>query len=164
MWREKLIEALALVEAGIDFSDEGDVPKELVPKAIEIDRKMEMEIAEALAGQGEGNGTRGLMGCDRWAAQCRQVDAAQPPGPARGRHGVPHAGTTGDVIEVHLDLEGYPVDLLDPREFNEGSQDRTEREGMRRAKDVMRRADLVLWMTDAREMGADQPTRSPGDP
>src|SRR5262245_43743494 len=35
-WRERLIEALALVEAGIDFSDEADVPNDLVPKAIEI--------------------------------------------------------------------------------------------------------------------------------
>src|SRR5437899_11905122 len=35
-WRERLIEALALVEAGIDFSDEGGVPKGLVPRAMEI--------------------------------------------------------------------------------------------------------------------------------
>jgi tRNA modification GTPase len=54
---------------------------------------------------------------------------------------------------VHLDLEGYPVNLLDTAGFNEASQDPIEREGMRRAKDVMGRADLVLWMTDARETG-----------
>jgi tRNA modification GTPase len=59
------------------------------------------------------------------------------------------------VIEVHLDLKGYPVNLLDTAGFNEGSQDPIEQEGMRRARDVMGRADLILWMTDAREVGTD---------
>jgi tRNA modification GTPase len=57
------------------------------------------------------------------------------------------------VIEVHLDLQGYPVNLLDTAGFNEASKDPVEQEGMRRARDVMGRADLVLWMTDAREVG-----------
>jgi len=57
------------------------------------------------------------------------------------------------VIEVHLDLKGYPVNLLDTAGFNEVSQDPIEQEGMRRARNVMGQADLVLWMTDARELG-----------
>src|SRR5262249_22496564 len=65
----------------------------------------------------------------------------------------PQAGTTRDVIEVHLDLHGYPVNLLDTAGFNEVSQDPIEQEGMRRARDVMGRADRVVWMTDAREIG-----------
>jgi tRNA modification GTPase len=155
-WREKLIEALALVEAGIDFSDEGDVPKELVPKAIEIVRVVETEIAEALAGAGRGERLREGL----WVA------IAGPPNAGKStllnrlaqREAAivsPHAGTTRDVIEVHLDLRGYPVNLLDTAGFNEASQDPIEREGMRRARDVMGRADLVLWMTDAREVGTD---------
>jgi tRNA modification GTPase len=153
-WRERLIEALALVEAGIDFSDEGDVPKELIPKAIEIVRKVETEISDALAGAGRGERLREGL----WVA------IAGPPNAGKStllnrlacREAAivsPHAGTTRDVIEVHLDLEGYPVNLLDTAGFNEASQDPIEQEGMRRAKDVMRRADLVLWMTDAREAG-----------
>ena len=43
-----------VVEVGIDFSDEGDVPTDLVPKAIEIARAVEVEIAEGLAGAGRG--------------------------------------------------------------------------------------------------------------
>jgi tRNA modification GTPase len=155
-WREKLIEALALVEAGIDFSDEGDVPKELVPKAIEIVRVVETEIAEALAGAGRGERLREGL----WVA------IAGPPNAGKStllnrlaqRESAivsPHAGTTRDVIEVHLDLRGYPVNLLDTAGFNEAPQDPIEREGMRRARDVMGRADLVLWMIDAREVGAD---------
>jgi tRNA modification GTPase len=155
-WREKLIEALALVEAGIDFSDEGDVPKELVPKATEIVRKVETEIAEALAGAGRGERLREGL----WVAIAGPPNAGKSTllnRLARREAAIvsPHAGTTRDVIEVHLDLHGYPVNLLDTAGFNEASQDPIEREGMRRARDVMGRADLVLWMTDAREVGFD---------
>jgi tRNA modification GTPase len=155
-WREKLIEALALVEAGIDFSDEGDVPKELVPKAVEIVRKVEAEIAKALAGAGRGERLREGL----WVAIAGPPNAGKSTllnRLARRDAAIvsPHAGTTRDVIEVHLDLQGYPVNLLDTAGFNEGSGDPIEQEGMRRARDVMARADLVLWMTDAREVGAD---------
>ena len=37
-WRERIIEASALIEAGIDFSDEGDVPAELIAPALEKDQ------------------------------------------------------------------------------------------------------------------------------
>jgi tRNA modification GTPase len=164
VWREKLIEALALVEAGIDFSDEGDVPKELVPKAIEIVRKVETEIAEALAGAGRGERLREGL----WVAIAGPPNAGKSTllnRLARREAAIvsPHAGTTRDVIEVHLDLQGYPVNLLDTAGFNEAAQDLIEREGMRRAQDVMRRADLVLWVTDAGEMGAD-PADSMAEP
>jgi tRNA modification GTPase len=164
VWRERLIEALALVEAGIDFSDEGDVPKELVPKAIEIVRKVETEIAEALAGAGRGERLREGL----WVAIAGPPNAGKSTllnRLARREAAIvsPHAGTTRDVIEVHLDLEGYPVNLLDTAGFNEASQDPIEREGMRRAQDVMGRADLVLWMTDAPETGDSlaEPSLSP---
>jgi len=155
-WREKLIEALALVEASIDFSDEGDVPKELVPKAIEIVRAVETEIAEALAGAGRGERLREGL----WVAIAGPPNAGKSTllnRLARRDAAIvsPHAGTTRDVIEVHLDLQGYPVNLLDTAGFNEASQNPIEREGMRRARDVMGRADLVLWMTDARATGDD---------
>jgi tRNA modification GTPase len=153
-WRERLIEALALVEAGIDFSDEGDVPKELMPRAIRIVREVEAQIAEALAGAGRGERLREGL----WVAIAGPPNAGKSTllnRLARRDAAIvsPQAGTTRDVIEVHLDLQGYPVNLLDTAGFNEGSEDPIEREGMRRARDVMGRADLVLWMTDAREVG-----------
>jgi tRNA modification GTPase len=57
-WRERLIKALALVEAGIDFSDEADVPAELVKPALTIARELENEIATALADSGRGERLR----------------------------------------------------------------------------------------------------------
>src|SRR6195256_2923427 len=56
-WRRRLIEALALVEAGIDFSDEDDVPKDMMARALEIVRPLANEI-EGAAGRGQGERLR----------------------------------------------------------------------------------------------------------
>jgi tRNA modification GTPase len=66
----------------------------------------------------------------------------------------PTAGTTRDVIEVHLDLDGYPVNLLDTAGIRAASDDPVEREGMRRARAAADRADLVLWVVDAGDADA----------
>lgn len=58
------------------------------------------------------------------------------------------AGTTRDVIEVHLDLGGYPVVLADTAGIRE-SGDVIEQEGVRRALDRAEEADLRLVMLDA---------------
>ena len=57
----------------------------------------------------------------------------------------PVAGTTRDVIEVHLDLDGYPVTLLDTAGIRD-SADPVEQEGVRRARERASEADLVLWV------------------
>src|SRR6266568_3859217 len=133
-WRERLIKALALVEAGIDFSDEGDVPRELVPKALEIVREVEAEIAEALAGAGRGERLREGL----WVAIAGPPNAGKSTllnRLARREAAIvsPHAGTTRDVIEVHLDLAGFPVTLLDTAGLREAI-DPVEQEGVRRAR------------------------------
>src|SRR5882757_5336409 len=50
-WRQQVIEASALIEAGIDFSDEGDVPVELIAPALTKIKALHDEIEEALAAQ-----------------------------------------------------------------------------------------------------------------
>lgn len=150
-WRKKLIQALALVEARIDFSDEADVPEELVAPALKIARELKDEIAEALADGRRGERLReGLV-----------VAIAGPPNAGKStllnrlaRREVaivsPYAGTTRDVIEVHLDLGGLPVTLLDTAGICETS-DPVEMEGVRRARERAANADLVLWVVDASE-------------
>ena len=73
---------------------------------------------------------------------------------ARGGDRVAYAGTTRDVIEVHLDLGGWPVTLLDTAGIRD-SDDPVELEGVRRARERAQGADLVLWVVDAVEEGAD---------
>jgi tRNA modification GTPase len=62
----------------------------------------------------------------------------------------PHAGTTRDVIEVLLDLDGYPVTVIDTAGIRE-TDDPVEQEGVRRARARAAEADLVLWLVDAHD-------------
>ena len=146
-WRQRLIEALALVEAGIDFSDEDDVPKDMMARALELIRPLAEEISKAGAGQGE-RLREGL-----------RVAIAGPPNAgkstlfnrlARREAAIvsPFPGTTRDVLELHLDLGGYPVTVLDTAGIRE-TNDPIEREGVRRASEQAASANLVLWVIDA---------------
>src|SRR5271169_5958629 len=57
-WRAQIIEASALIEAGIDFADEGDVPTELIAPALARIKALLGEIEEGLAAQGKGERLR----------------------------------------------------------------------------------------------------------
>src|SRR6266404_1526150 len=147
-WRARIIEASALIEVGIDFSDEGDVSTGLVAPALEKVKALLGEIQEVLAAQGRSERLRdGLV-----------VAIAGPPNVGKStlmnalaRRDVaivsPHAGTTRDVIEVQLDLDGYPVTVIDTAGVRE-TDDPVEQEGVRRARTRAAEADLVLWLTD----------------
>ena len=139
---------LALIEAGIDFSDEGDVPAELIAPALAKIERCSARSQEVLAAQGQSERLRdGLV-----------VAIAGPPNAGKStlinrlaRREVaivsPHAGTTRDVIEVHLDLDGYPVTVIDTAGIRE-TDDPVEQEGVRRARARAAEADLVLWVID----------------
>ena len=66
----------------------------------------------------------------------------------------PHAGTTRDVIEVQLDLDGYPVTVIDTAGIRE-TDDPVEQEGVRRARARAADADLVLWLSDSPKVAID---------
>jgi tRNA modification GTPase len=148
-WRARIIEASALIEAGIDFSDEGDIPAELIAPALARIKSLRGEIEEVLAAQGRSERLReGLV-----------VAISGPPNVGKStlinqlaRREVaivsPHAGTTRDVIEVQLDLDGYPVTVIDTAGIRE-TADPVEQEGVRRARRRAAEADLVLWMIEA---------------
>jgi tRNA modification GTPase len=154
-WREQIISALALVEARIDFSDEADVPEDLLGPALRTAKELREEIARALAKSGRGERLRdGFV-----------VAIAGPPNAGKStllnrlakRDAAivsAHPGTTRDAIEVHLNLEGYPLTLIDTAGIRD-SADPIEQEGIRRARERVAMADLVLWLTDASADRAD---------
>jgi tRNA modification GTPase len=150
-WRMRLVEALALAEAEIDFPDEGDVPAGLVSRGREIARVLADELEGVLA---EGPGGERLR-------EGAVIVIAGPPNSGKSsflnrvaKRDVaivsPHAGTTRDMLEVVLDLGGYPATLIDTAGLRETS-DPVEQEALRRARDRARKADLVLWFEDAAE-------------
>src|SRR6201991_687199 len=153
-WRARIIAASALIEAGIDFSDEGDVPQELIAPALARIEALLGEIQEVLAAQGKSERLRdGLV-----------VAIAGPPNVGKStlmnqlaRREVaivsPHAGTTRDIIEIQFDLDGYPVTMIDTAGIR-ATEDPVEQEGVRRARARAADADLVLWLSvgDGREI------------
>src|SRR5207245_10512461 len=126
--------------------EEEDGPQTAVARARALIRPLADEIEAACAGQGE-RLREGL-----------RVAIAGPPNAgkstlfnrlARREAAIvsPFPGTTRDVLEVHLDLGGYPVTVLDTAGIRE-TKDQIEREGVRRATQQAGSADLVLWVVD----------------
>jgi tRNA modification GTPase len=156
-WRAELIEAQALTEAAIDFSDESDVGDKTAKEA--------RVCAEALAAKLRrhiDDGHRGEILRDGF-----HVVIAGPPNVGKSsflnamvrREAAivsEEAGTTRDVIEVRMDLGGLPVVLTDTAGIRE-TEGKVEREGIRRTLDRARDADLVLWLMDASDPQADLP-------
>jgi tRNA modification GTPase len=150
-WRARLIEAMALVEARIDFSDEADVPEDLAGPALKIAQGLRNEIAAVLAGSGRGERLReGLVVAITGPPNVGKSTLLNRIAQREVAIVSPFAGTTRDVIEVHLDLDGYPVTLLDTAGMRE-SENPVEQEGVRRARDRASQADLVVWVEDARD-------------
>ena len=157
-WRERLLSALAHSEAAIDFSDE-DLPEDIAATAREEIAGLEHEIADHLADKRRGERLRdGLMiaiigppnaGKSSLLNLLSQRDAAIVS---------ETAGTTRDVIEVHLDLGGYPVTLADTAGLRDDGGDAVEMEGIRRARRKAEDADLRLAVFDGQHWPVPDPS------
>ena len=146
-WRQSLLRAQALVEAELDFADEGDVGVGTARETRTIVDGLLAEIAEPLKGRGERlrDGVRIVIAGAPNAGKSSLMNAL-----ARRDVAIvsEEAGTTRDVIEVHLDLGGLPVILTDTAGLREAAG-KIEAEGVRRALAHAEEADVVLWLVDA---------------
>jgi tRNA modification GTPase len=148
VWREILIEALAVLEAAVDFPDE-DLPAEVAARARPALEKLLGEIDTALMDEARGRRVRegfrvALIGAPN-AGKSSLLNALA------GRDAAivtPTPGTTRDVIEVPMVLAGYRVLLADTAGVRETEHD-IEAEGVRRARAWASDADLRLWVVDA---------------
>ena len=145
-WREALVEARALIEADLDFADEEDVPGSVVDRAFARTADLRTAIARHLDDERRGEMIRDGL----------QVVIMGPPNAGKSsllnalaRRDVAivtaEAGTTRDLIEVRLDLDGHSVTVVDTAGLRDGGG-AVEKEGMRRALERGERADLVLWL------------------
>lgn len=145
-WRERLVRVRALVEADFDFAEEEDVPGSVAEEAWAEADRLRREIRAHLADDHRGERLRAglqvvLLGRPN-AGKSSLLNAL-----ARRDVAIvtEEAGTTRDLLEVHLDLGGRPVTLVDTAGLREAGN-RIEAEGMRRARERSRTADLVLWL------------------
>jgi tRNA modification GTPase len=147
-WRQTLLGALARLEAEIDFAPEEEVPDLLLEVVRPDVRRLSAEIGAHLADGHRGERLRAGL----------TIAVVGPPNAGKSslvntlaRRDVAIVtatpGTTRDVLEVHLDLAGYPVTLLDTAGLRQAT-DLIEAEGVRRARARAEQADLRLIMFD----------------
>ncbi|MEM9476897.1 MAG: tRNA uridine-5-carboxymethylaminomethyl(34) synthesis GTPase MnmE [Pseudomonadota bacterium] len=147
-WRSKLLRAVALIEATIDFADE-DVPVDVTPEVTALIAAVSESIAREIAGAASAERIR----------EGFEVAIVGPPNVGKstllnalaGREAAitsDVAGTTRDVIEVRMDIAGLAVTLLDTAGLRETS-DVVEEIGVERALVRAASADLRLILQTA---------------
>jgi tRNA modification GTPase len=147
-WSARLLRLLAHLEAAIDFPDE-DLPPRLEEEVLGETRALAGEIGGHLADNRRGERMRdgigvAILGRPNAGKSSLLNRLAQREAAITS----PIAGTTRDVIEVAVDLGGYPVVLADTAGLRD-SADEIEREGLRRALMRAEAAELRLFVFDA---------------
>jgi tRNA modification GTPase len=146
-WTEALVEALAMLEAAVDFPDE-EVPADVAARARPVLGQLAVELEAAAADAERGERIRegyriALIGApnagkstllNALAERDAAIVTATP-------------GTTRDIIEVPMVLAGYKVLLADTAGLRD-TGDEIEAEGVRRARAWAAGADLRLWLVD----------------
>jgi tRNA modification GTPase len=144
-WRAKLIRAAALLEATIDFADE-DVPVDVGPEVNDLLSDVYQQVSREIEGSFVAERIRTGF----------EVAIVGPPNAGKstllnrlaGREAAitsEIAGTTRDVIEVRMDLDGLPVTVLDTAGLRE-SEDKIESIGISKAKNRAEDADIRLFL------------------
>jgi tRNA modification GTPase len=162
-WRDALVRLLAHLEADIDFVDEA-LPDDLGAVARATIAPLAAALGAHLAAGQAGERLRaGFNVAILGAPNVGKSSLLN----ALARRDVAivsaRAGTTRDVIEVHLDLDGLPVTLADTAGLRD-SADEIEQEGVRRALDRTAAADLRLIVLDATAPDIPAPVRALIDP
>jgi tRNA modification GTPase len=148
-WRASLLCAMAYVEASLDFSDEADIAEGAFNAALPEVRALDAELDRALADHRRGEIVRegiqvAIVGAPN-AGKSSLLNALA------GREAAivfDEPGTTRDIIEVALDLDGFPFVLRDTAGLRETAS-AVEQEGIRRTIATAEQADLVLALIDA---------------
>lgn len=147
-WSQELVGALARLEAEIDFAPDQEVADDMAalvrPALARVSAEMTRHLDDARRGERLRSGlTIAVLGppnagksslINRLAQREVAIVTAEP-------------GTTRDVLEVHLDLDGYPVTLLDTAGLRAPTSS-AEAEGVRRARQRAQQADLLLALFD----------------
>ncbi len=146
-WRRDLIRAAALIEATIDFADE-DVPVDVRPEVETLLEGVIGELSRELEGVGAAERVRdgfevALVGAPNTGKSTLLNYLA-------GREAAitsEVAGTTRDVIEVRMDIQGIPVTILDTAGLRE-TGDTVESIGVERTLQRAGQADLRVFLID----------------
>ncbi|MBC6443626.1 MAG: tRNA uridine-5-carboxymethylaminomethyl(34) synthesis GTPase MnmE [Rhodobacteraceae bacterium] len=146
-WRRQLIRAAALIEATIDFADE-DVPTDVTLEVGELLKRIQKDFLAEINGSYVAERIRDSF----------EVAIVGPPNIGKstllnclaGREAAitsAVAGTTRDIIEIRMDLNGIPLTLLDTAGLRM-SDDTVEKIGVARALERAESADIRVFLTE----------------
>lgn len=154
-WKERIARILALMEADLDFSDQ-DLPEDMLlkvrPDVSDIKNEIEAHLQDGHRGEILRDGFHIIILGAPNAGKSSLVNAL-----ARRDVAIvsPLAGTTRDMIDVHLNLGGYAVILTDTAGLRDNRDDsvhgQIEAEGIRRALARAENAHLRLYLIDGTE-------------
>jgi tRNA modification GTPase len=149
-WRSQLIRAAALIEVTIDFADE-DVPVDVTPEVVSLLSAVRSDVETEFGGFAAAERIRtgfevAIVGAPN-AGKSTLLNALAKRDAAITSD---RAGTTRDIIEVRMDLNGLPVTLLDTAGLRDG-EDEIEAEGVARAISRAMAADLRVFLAEQDE-------------
>jgi len=149
-WRGELISVLGYLEASIDFMEEDDVSdyalKGFRDKLIHLRNDMEKHLGESARGEIIRDGVRVVLAGEPNVGKSSILNYL-----ARRDVAIVSAipGTTRDILEVQLDLDGIPVTVSDTAGLRHNTKDEIEQVGIARTKLAGSQADLVIWVSVA---------------
>ncbi len=146
-WRADIINVRAMLEADFDFNDEDDVPGSVAetvwPKVEALRAAITDHVSEFHRGETIRDGFRVVLTGPPNAGKSTLFNGLLKRNAAIVTD---VAGTTRDVLEARLDIDGYLVRLFDTAGIRETS-DVVEQAGIERARDVIASADLILSLS-----------------
>lgn len=151
-WAARILRSRALIEAELDFSDEDDIPGSVSDQVWLDVSQLSKEISAHLEKSRAGEITR--SGFSIVIAGAPNAGKSSLLNVLAGRDVAivsDERGTTRDVLEVRLDLGGHLVIIKDTAGIRE-TENKVEREGIRRAERELEIADLVLHLIDQVEL------------
>ncbi len=148
-WREKLVKILAWFEASIDFSDD-EMPEDIILKSnnllLELKDEMQHHIETGAVANRIKNGLNvAIIGkpnvgksslFNKIIGENRAIVSSI-------------AGTTRDVVEAPIDIQGFKINLSDTAGLNEKTNDIIEKKGILKAKKIARVADIKIYVVDS---------------
>ncbi len=154
-WREQLLDMRADIEARLDFSDEGDVEEQSATwayDALKLKDAITMVASRVHSGRIMRDGFRVVLAGPPNVGKSSLLNALSKSDAAIVSD---EAGTTRDLKEIPLDINGQLVILIDSAGLRE-TISKAETIGVERAREAMRSADLVLWL-QAPDLPAEEP-------
>ncbi len=152
-WRRSVLECAAQTEALLDFADEDDVPSSFSERPLDeliadIQRWFDAPSVERLR-----DGVRVVIAGPPNAGKSTLLNSLVGRSVAIT---APIAGTTRDIVEASVAIDGVPFVLTDTAGLHTGTSDEIEIEGIRRARAALDTADIIFWLGDPQDCPDDQ--------